>query len=90
MRLGLLSSDPTSELNVLGHDRDSLGMNRTEVGVFEESNEISFGSLLQSQHCSTLESEIILEVLSDLSDESLEGELANQEFSGLLKLSDFS
>ena len=37
-----------------------------------------------------MESQVGLEFLSDLSDESLEGQFANQKFSGLLESADFS
>ena len=38
--LSPLASDPAGELDVLGHDGDSLGVDRTEVGILEEPSEI--------------------------------------------------
>ena len=38
--LTAFSSDTTGELNVLGHDGNSLGMDGAEVGVFEESHQV--------------------------------------------------
>ena len=73
--LGALSSDPPGQLDVLGHDGDPLGVDGTEVGVLEESHEVGLTSLLESHHGGALEAEVGLEVLSDLSDEPLEGEL---------------
>ena len=41
-----LASDPSCELEVLGHDGDSLGVDGAEVGVLEESDKVGFSSLL--------------------------------------------
>jgi len=61
-----------------------------EVGVLEETDEVRLGSLLKRQHGVALEAEIGLEVLSDLADEALEGELADEQLGGLLVLPDFA
>lgn len=37
---------PTSQLDVFGHDGDSLGMDGTQVRVFKETHQICFTSLL--------------------------------------------
>jgi len=65
-------------------------MDGSQVGVFEETNEVSFSSLLEGHDGGGLESEISLEVLGDLSDETLEWELSDQKFSALLITSDLS
>jgi hypothetical protein len=57
-----------------------------EVGVLEESYKVSLGGLLKSEDGRALEAEIGLEILSDLTYEALEGELADQKLSGLLVL----
>jgi len=62
----------------------------SQVGVLEETNEVSFGSLLEGHDSTGLESEIGLEVLSDLSNQTLEWELSDQKFSALLVTSDLS
>ena len=36
-----LATDSPSQLDVLGHDGHTLGMNGTQVSVFKESNKIS-------------------------------------------------
>ena len=41
-----LSSNTTSELHVLGHDGDTLGMNGTQIRVLEESDEVRLRGLL--------------------------------------------
>jgi len=61
-----------------------------EVGVFEEGNEVSLGGLLECEDGGGLESEVRLEFLGDLSHESLEGELSDEELSRLLVSSDLS
>ncbi len=84
------SSDSSSQLHILGHDGDSLGVDSAQVGVFKQGDEVSFSGFLKSQDGRALESEIVLKVLGDFSDESLERKLSDQQLSGLLILSDFS
>lgn len=79
-----------THLNVLGHDGDALGVDRAEVGVLEESDEVGLGSLLQCPDGGRLEPEVGLEVLRDLPDQALERQLADEELGRLLELSDFA
>ena len=65
-------------------------MDGSEVGVLEQTNEVSLGGLLEGQNSARLESEVGLEVLGNLSDQSLEGKLADQQLSALLVASDLS
>ena len=65
-------------------------MDGAEVGVFEETNEVSLSCLLEGEDGGALESEVILELRSDLADESLEGELSDEELGGLLETSDLA
>ena len=88
--LGTLSSDSSGQLDVLGHDGNSLGVDGTQVGVLEESNKVSLTSLLQGHHRSALESQVSLEILGDLTDQTLEGQLPQEQFSGLLVPPDLS
>lgn len=44
-----VTADSLGELKVSGHDGDSLGMDGTEVGVFEEGDEVGLSSFLKSQ-----------------------------------------
>ena len=85
-----LSSDSSGELDILWHDGDSLGVDGAEVGVFEETNEVGLGGFLESEDGGGLESEVILELRGNLSDESLERKLSDEELSALLESSDFS
>ena len=76
--LGALSPDPPGQLDVLGHDGDPLGVDGAEVGVLEETHEVGLTGLLESHHGRALEAEVGLEILGDLSDETLEGELGRK------------
>jgi hypothetical protein len=82
--LSALSADATGQLNIFGHDRHTLGMNGTQVGVFEQSNKVGFRSFLKGEDSGRLEAKIILEVLGDFTNEALERSFADQEFGGLL------
>ena len=63
--LAAFASDSSGELDVLGHDGDSLGVDGTQVGVLEQADQVGFGSLLPGEHCRRLEAEVRLEVLRD-------------------------
>ena len=52
-------------------------MDGAQVGVLETADQVGLGGLLQGQEGGALEAEVRLEVLGDLADEALEGELAN-------------
>jgi len=71
-------------------NRNTLGMDGSQVGVFEERHEISLTSLLKRQDGRGLETEIGLEVLGNLTNKALEGKLPDEEFSALLVLADFT
>ena len=82
--LTAFSTDAACELNVLGHDGDTLGVNGAQVGVFKESDKVGLGSLLKGKHGRSLEPQVVLEVLGNLTNETLEGKLADEEVSRLL------
>lgn len=88
--LGPLAPDTSGQLYVLRHDGDSLGVDGAEVRVFEETDQVSLARFLESHHGRTLETEVGLEILSDLSDETLERQLSDEQFGALLVASDFS
>ena len=88
--LAALSANAAGELNVLRHDGDSLRVDGAEVGILEEGYEVGLGGLLESDDGGLLEAEVVLEILSDFSDESLERELAHEKLGGLLVSSDLS
>jgi len=88
--LSSLTTDASSELDVLGHDGDTLGVDGAKVGVFEEGNEVSFRGFLKGSDRRGLEAEIALVVLSNFSDQTLEGELSDEKLGRLLVSTDFS
>ncbi len=45
--LRALAADATRQLDVLGHDGDTFGVNGAQVGVLEQTHQIRFGRLLQ-------------------------------------------
>lgn len=88
--LGSLASDASGKLDVLGHDGDSLGVDGAQVGVFEESDEVGLAGFLQGHDGRALETQVGLEVLGDLTDESLEGQLPDEQLSALLVTTDLT
>ena len=82
--LSSLATDSPGQLDVLGHDGDTLGVDGAQVGVLEQTDEVSLAGLLESHDSRGLESQVSLEVLGDLSHQTLEGQLADEELSGLL------
>ncbi len=85
-----LTADSAGELEILGHDGNSLGVDGAEVGVLEETDEVGLGGLLEGEDGGGLEAEVVLELRSDLADESLEGELSDEELGALLEASDLT
>lgn len=82
--LSTLTTDAAGKLDVLGHDGDTLGVNSAQVGVFKETYEVSLGCLLKGHDSRGLEAKISLEILSDFTDQTLEGELADEKLGTLL------
>ena len=68
-----LSADSAGQLNVLGHNGNTLGVDGAQVGVFKQTNKVSLASFLKGHNSRALETQICLEVLSDLSHKTLEG-----------------
>ena len=89
-RLSPLSTDTAGELDILGHDGDTLGVDSAQVGVLKQTNKVSLGCLLESHDGRGLESQIGLEVLGDFTDQTLEGQLPDQKLGALLVTTDFS
>ena len=88
--LSSLSTDPPGKLDVLGHDGDPLGVDGAQVGVLKQTNKVGLAGLLEGHDGGGLEPEVSLEVLCDLSHQTLEGQLADEELSGLLVSPDFT
>ena len=88
--LSTLAADAPGQLDVLGHDGDALGVDGGEVGVLEQANQVGLSSLLEGQHGRGLEAQVGLEVLGNLTDQALEGQLADQQLVRLLVLEDLA
>lgn len=41
-----LSTNTTGELDVLGHDGDTFGMDSAQVGILKQTHQVSFTGLL--------------------------------------------
>lgn len=65
-------------------------MDGAQVGVLEEGDEVGLDGLLESTDGGGLEAEVRLEVLGDLTDQTLEGELADEKLGGLLVATDLT
>ncbi len=66
--LSTLASDAPGQLDILWHDGDTLGVDGAQVGVLEETDQVSLAGLLEGTDRRRLESQVGLEVLGDLSD----------------------
>jgi len=88
--LSALATDPAGKLDVLGHDGHTLGVDGAQVGVLEQTNQVSLAGLLEGHDGGALESEVGLEVLGDLTDQTLEWELADQKLGALLVTTDLT
>ena len=89
-KLSSLSSDSSGQLDVLGHDGDSLGVDGAQVGVLEEPNKVSLTCLLESHDSRWLEPQISLEVLCNFSHQTLEGKFSDEKLGWLLVSSDLT
>ena len=67
--LSPLATDAAGELDVLGHDGHTLGMDGSQVGVLEQTHQVGLSSLLQGKDCRALEAQVSLEVLFREKDE---------------------
>lgn len=65
-------------------------MDGAQVGVLEERDEVGLDGLLKSADGGRLEAEVRLEVLGDLTNKTLEGQLADEKLSGLLVATDLT
>ncbi len=88
--LSPLATDATSQLDVFWHDGDTLGVDGAQVGVLEKSDQVGLAGFLQGHDGRALESQIGLEILSNLTDQALEGQLADQQLRALLVTTDLT
>ena len=88
--LSTFATDSAGQLDVLWHDGHTLGMDGAKVGVFKETNQVSLRGFLQGHDSRGLETEVSLEVLGNLTDQTLEGQLPDEELSALLVTPDLT
>ena len=74
-----VSPDSLGQLEVLGHDGHSLGMNGTQVCVLEQRHEVGLCCFLKGKHSLALESDLLFEFSGNLSHQPLEGQLSDQQ-----------
>ena len=88
--LSTLTTDATGKLDVFGHDGYTLGVDGAQVGVLEETYQVSFASLLKGHDGRALEAQLSLEVLGYFTDQTLEGQLADEKLGALLVATDLT
>jgi hypothetical protein len=71
-------------------DGDTLGVDGAEIGILKEGNKVSLNGFLESTNGGRLEAEIRLEVLSNLTNETLEWELSDEKLSRFLVSTDLT
>ena len=88
--LRAFTTDAAGKLDVLGHDSNTLGVDSGKVGILEKTDKVSLSRLLKGKDGRSLETKIGFVILSDLTDKSLEGKLADEELGRLLVTSDLT
>lgn len=71
-------------------DSDTLGVDGTQVGILEQRNQVCLDGLLESTDSGRLEAQVGLEVLRNLTNQTLEGKLADEELGRLLVTTDLT
>lgn len=89
-RGGGLTTDAAGKVDVTGHDGNTLAVDSAQVNILKQRDEVGLGSLLEGSDGSRLEAKVSLALLGDLTDETLEGKLADQELSRLLVATDLT
>ena len=47
--LGTLATDPPGQLDILGHDGNTLGVDGAQVGVLEQTHQVGLAGLLKTE-----------------------------------------
>jgi len=84
------AADAASKLDVRREDGHTLGMDRAEVGVLEEADEVGLPGLLQGLDGVRLEAKIRLKIVRNLAHQTLERKLADEKLGRLLVLADLT
>ena len=67
-----ISTDASCEVHVFLLDGDTLGVDGTQVSVFEKTGDVGFRCLLEGLESLGLETQAVVELHSDATDETLE------------------
>ena len=73
--LSSVTTNTSYKLHILGKDSNTLGMDGTQVGVLKKTYVVCLRGLLQGKDGRSLEPKILLEILGNLTYQTLEGEL---------------
>ena len=65
-------------------------MNCTQIAVLKVSSQKSLGTFLESEKCRPLKFTVTLEILGNLTNETLKRKLADEEVSSFLVFTDFA
>lgn len=85
------SSNTTCQLQILGHDGNSLSVNRTQIGIFKESHQMRFRSLLKGQNGSCLPAKgNATHGHLNFSHQPSKGKFANEQIGGALKFANLA
>ncbi len=57
MHLCAFSADSARQLDVFGHDGDAFGVDRAQIGVLEEPDQVGLARLLKQQRSDRIASE---------------------------------
>ena len=76
-----VATDATGQVHVLLLDGLALSMDGAQIGVLKDTDKVGLGSFLNSEKSMRLEAELVVEVLADLADESLDGSAGKEHVS---------
>lgn len=86
----MIAADPPCKLDVLWHDGNSFPMDRDEVGILVQPNQIRLRRFLQRHDSRVLEPKSSIVITGNLPHKSLEWHFPDQWLGRLLVLSDIS
>jgi len=84
-----LAADASGQLHVSGHDGDTLSMERAEIRVLKQTDEMRFTSFLQREDRKTLKSDVVPHVLSYFLHQPTKGSLPHQKIRRSLVTTNF-
>ena len=88
--LAALATETERELHVLGLDGHAAGVDRAQVGVRQQRDDVRLGGLLDRLHGAALEAKSVLLCSRELAHQALEGRLLDQQLRAALELADLT